>query len=273
MRKEVEKKVPLPRALFYVLLSVVVIWGVLFLSWWCHDFIVKQRMEDERFTVEGVVVCATGPDVLPSWHLTALLGLTTLTPQNLYSYDIAKAENAFALYPACREAQIRRVRPNALYISYEMRKPKFHLVDFENVAIDEDGYPFFLSPIYSPKRLVQLQLGVSSLQANCALSSDEFYTAKKVLGYLELFLPKSMKVVKIDTQKLFAPSRGLREIVAVVENKSHRYYLRLPTKEYKKSTRYFAALIPTLEQMKTAEVTSQVVDLRGIHFALVKNHT
>lgn len=264
MRNDIEKKFPLPKAIAYVLLSVVVVWGTLFVSWWYHDYTMSERTKDKAFTIQGIVSSCPGPDFLSSKQLATLLGLATKEPQNLYLFDPHNAERIFKGFPAIKTSSISRLRPNAVFIRYELRKPFVQLVEFENTALDSDGYPFPLFPVYSPKRLPEVYLGLAQISWNEPIATEEFRVACELLHYLEEVLPKTVRVTRIDTHNIKSPSRGRQEIVVVLD----KYYLRLHATDYKKNIKQFLALLPTLKTMN--ENKQQIIDLRLSGFALVK---
>ncbi len=272
-KKVVDKKVPLPRALAYVALSVVLIWGTFFLSWWYHDYIVKQRMKDDRFIIQGILTSTPDADCLSSNQLAYLLGLDKERSINLYTFDPDLAELSLKSFAACRTAQVRRIRPNAVSVTYEMRRPKFRLIDFEDVAADDEGYPFSLAGIYSPKRLIGLYLGVDSLTANKPLDCPEFSLAKEVLACLETTLSKTVRITRIDTHNVFSSSRGLREVVVGLEDAGQERLLRLSTDRYPDNLRHYLSIKQTLDELLEPRGQSQVpqiVDFRGVGFALVR---
>lgn len=269
MRNDIEKKFPLPKAIAYVLLSVVVVWGTLFISWWYHDYTVKRRTQDSRFTIQGIVSSCLDPDFLSSRQLATILALATKEPKNLYAFDLQEAEMRCKSFPAIKTAHLSRLRPNAICISYEMRKPYVRMAEFENVALDKEGYPLPLFPIYSPKRLPEVYLGLQSLLWNEQVASDEFIVASELLQYLDQVLPNTFRVSRIDTHNMRSVSRGRQEIVLVLEGGVCRRYLRLHASNYKKNIQHFLALIPTLDLISTQ--LGQIIDMRCYGFALVKS--
>ena len=264
MPKDVEQRLPLARALFYIALSVVAIWGTLFFAWWYHDYTLVRRQNSPQYTLKTLSSCSKTQDALSMEQIAGLIGLPEEEPVNLYRIDLSEAKRGLESYPAMKSAKVMRLRPNGLFVEYELRVPYFILLDFENMAVDKEGYPFYLFPIYTPKKIPELYVGLQTIAWNLPIESKEYRCAVDIVTYVEKTYPKDMRLVRIDTHTMHAPSRGAQEIIVVFEKSNRRYFVRLDVREYKTGLKRFLPL---------AQGTSgeRVVDLRYKGFALIKD--
>jgi hypothetical protein len=264
MSKDIEEKLPLYRALLYIALSVIAIWGTLFFAWWYHSIALEKRQNNAQFTLKTIVSSSKTGDSLTIQQIAELLHITGETPTNLYRIDPIQAKIELESYPAIKSAVVKRLRPNALFIEYELRTPYFLLRDFENVAIDKEGYPFYLFPIFTPKKIPELYVGIQDISWNIPIRLEEYTCAVELAEYIEKTYPKDIKLLRIDTHNMHNASRGMQEIVVIFEERARRFYVRLDVHEYKKGLKHFLYLRP-------GDTPERVVDLRYNGFALVKN--
>src|SRR5206468_998734 len=86
-------------------------------------------------------------------------------PKNLYALDLKEAAKALLSSPLIRNAKVKRLPPNTLYVEYEVRKPVCWLADYKNVAIDQEGYLLPGAPFYPPQQMPEIYLGLPSFGA------------------------------------------------------------------------------------------------------------
>lgn len=269
MLNDSEKTIPFARAIGYVLLSVLVIWGTLCLTWIVHRAVLKKRQNDDRYKIVALIQSSVQKETLKTAQLVELLGLSRDEPQNLYGFDPRLACEKLLGCPAIKKATCRRLPPGIVLVDYSLREPKAHLADFHNMAIDCEGFTFALMPYVSPKNLPEIYLGISDLVDEQSLDSPEATLAIAILDYCEASLPKTTKLIRIDTHSAYAKSAGLREVVIVVEESNRKRFLRLKSRDFEQSLQAYIALKETFDQLAKDNLV-QVIDLRCPSIALIR---
>lgn len=257
MYSESERKIPLKKAVFYVLLSVFVIWGSLIVTWLIHQAVIKSRQNDPRYNIVALAQSCPQALHLETWQLIELLELSRDMPQNLYAFDPAAANSKLMACPVIKKAVCRRQPPCVVHVDYVVREPCALIADFSNVAVDREKFCFPLKPFFTPKRLPKIYLGLTELSYNRALDSKEAELAFKLLDYLEANF--SCPITSIDVRNAYAKSAGSQEIVVVLDTK----HLRLSPRDYEAALMRYKALEATIGNAK-------IIDLRIPCIALTK---
>jgi hypothetical protein len=265
---EVEQRIPLKRALFYVLASVVIIWGLIVCAWLLHQKLLRVRQKDAHFKIVAIVQTSPQREKLKCWQLAELLNLSRNEPQNLYSFDPALAEKTLLSYPIFKKASCHRLRPGIVHVDYLLKEPIARLADFDNMSVDREGNLFPLSPYFTPKRLPEICVGLQEFSGwQQPLRCSEATLAFKIMGYIESNYPKNIRIVRIDTHAAHHPSAGSREVVLLLQDGILRY-VRLKADDYEKSLYHYKALRDTFTSLQK-EGKQQVIDLRCPSIALV----
>lgn len=262
-----------------------------------------SKKKNLGYLIKAIV--QTGPEKspLPTNYLAELLDLSSDQPTNLFAFDIKKGEQKLLNCPLIKFAKIRRLPPNALYIDYQVRKPYAFLADYENMAIDRDGYIFPMYPFFSPKSLPEIYLGLPAFSEpedsfgrsgghfSEKIDNKFFRLSSEIIDFFsELALKEKIKLKKVDVSLAFAPSLGKREIVLSTEEEIEipqkitcifPKILRLPTKDYLTQIQNFLSLRKTMVddytlQLKNAEIAEgqfqpRIIDLRISQLAFVEN--
>lgn len=255
-----EKVAPL-NALVWIVGSILLVSGSVFFS--LHFFFKwqKEYRAQPRFFIKTLVQTGPKKNALTSEYLAELMGLSVDQPTNIFEFNEKTAEEALKSSPVIKEANVRRIKPNTIYIDYVMREPKAWLYEYENTAIDEEGYLFPVYPFFSPKELPELHLGLFPFMVppkNSDLPVGKWHiplSGKYVsLGLDLLKQTQGLNVLRIDASKAYAPTLGSREIVLYFEDeiilkndqKEHLCIfprlVRLSTKNYKKELHYYREL-------------------------------
>lgn len=271
MYSDLEKKIPIHRALWYVLLSVVVFWGSLFVAWIVHQSTLKTRQKDSRFDVVAIVQSCAQKEGLRTWQLAEILELSRDEPVNLYAFDPSLACQRLLSCPVIKSAHCRRQRPGIVHVDYQVREPFALVSDFHNVAIDNEGYLFPLQPYFTPKKLPEIYLGLAHVAYGQKLDTEEAKLAFSIFQYVESHFSKVSRLVSLDTHNAFAPSKGASEVILAIQERPDApiRYLRLDAKEYEKSLDAYLALKNTFDAL-TQEKQCYSIDLRCPNIALVK---
>lgn len=281
-------KIPLGKALAIICASVCV---SLSLGWGGYYFFKKVREErfvDPRFHITAIAqVCMKG-QILKTGYFAEYLELSVDKPQNIYRYDLKEANRKLLASPLVKQAEIKKIPPNTLYIEYETREPIAFLDDVKNTAIDSQGYLFPYKPFFTPQRLPKITIGISDVEEGLSglekgaaawgqsLHGCRIDMAFKIYKLLKQYAKTSeLTVIKIDASKAFALSFGQREIIVVLEDhgsrqandtgRGHTYALRLSTERYSQELANFILLRRSLLKappVPQPPVSWSVIDLR-----------
>jgi hypothetical protein len=267
----------------------------------------RSRLSDPAFHITAIIQTGPEKEPLKTAYLAELLGISADKPVGLFALNLKKSEEKLCASPLIAHAKIRRLSPNTLYIDYEVRKPIARLGDYQNLAIDKDGYLFPIEPFFSPKEIPEIYLGLPPFGAaedamgrrgglwQTPLNTPFLHLALSVLQTLEGSpWREGLRVKRIDVSNAFAPSLGQREIVLLTEeeltvlqgDKTLRCIfpkiLRLAPKDYAQQLAHFFAFRKQMIEDYRKQLASvphsgrfapRIVDLRIPQLAFVENHS
>jgi cell division septal protein FtsQ len=232
----------------------------------------------------------TGPQklALSTSYLAELLGLSSDRPPLAKRFNLKAASQALLRSPLISQAKLKLLKPGTLYVDYTVRQPLAWLEDYQNIALDQEGYLFPFAPFFAPKNLPALYLGLSPfIEWSKPLTGkhmDLFFSLLDCIG-------DQMAIVRIDLSHALDPSCGSREIVLITEDLFTQHIegqdvefhqkrlLRLPTKHFEKQLGNYLKLRPSLlaEEQKNALPTGpittlpeKVLDFRLGHLAFIQ---
>lgn len=265
---QVDEKIPFKRAIFFVLLSVIVIWGISLVSWLVHKRLLYIRQNDPHFKIVAIAQTSPRSELLKSRHLAELLNLSRDQPQNLYAFD---PQAAVRLLQSCQifdHVACHRLRPGIVHIDYTLKEPFVSLSDFDNMAMDKEARLFPMQPYLSPKKLPEIFVGIKEMpNIQLPLVAKEVTLAIHILEYIQTCFPKEIQTIRIDTHAAYDPRRGQREVVIVLKDGVTRY-LRLQGDGFKKTLGHYQKLRETIAKLEK-DGSEQVIDLRCPNIALV----
>lgn len=257
--------------------------GCLF-AWFYYDHLLKLRKVNPDFAIR--VIVQTGPEceALPSYYLAELLDLSIDKPTNIYNFTIERAEKKLLSTPVIKEAKIATYTPNTLYIDYTVRHPIAYLGDYSNLLVDEEGALFPCQPLFTPKKLPELYLGLAQQADPKLLWQSRLTTEPFKLACQVLQVASEMdigRIIKIDVCRAEAKSCGQRQIILSLEESYYTgqttYYLprtlRLPTKNFAEALANYSLLRKyLLQQLSPSDQPivrepCRVIDLRIAHLA------
>lgn len=268
--KKSENKLPLNVALFWILLSTLLVTGTAGLSLLYFQYIKELHASDDTFRIVAIVQTTPEAEALKTVYLAELLDLSVDQPSNLYRFNSKQARQKLLASPLIKKAAVKKIRPGTIYIDYVVRKPIAFLTDYTNTVIDAEGVLFPYKPFFTPKNLPEVYLGVQ--HPNDQTHSDPW--GKLVQGKpMELALSllhslnknycsNSCFVRRIDVSKAFAPSCGQRQIVLVLEDQFHSsaaesHILRLGTDNYLQGLANYFVLQKRLTESDNSKFLSQ----------------
>lgn len=216
------RKLPLKRALLYILLSVVLVSGScgMLLMYYKH-MRNKQRM-DPAYHVVAIVQRTPTHEHFKTVYLAELLELSVDRPRNLYQFSVRSAEEKLLSSPVIKGVSVSRILPGTVVIDYVPRRPCAFLADYFNAAIDEERVVFPFNPFFTPKRLPEIYLGerAKGIKWGEKMESEELELAFSLLALVSHYCCDSTSFVsRVDLSHLHAPSYAKREIVLVIEER------------------------------------------------------
>lgn len=208
-------------------------------------------------------IVQTGPqkEALKTTYLAELMRISADHPITAASFDPAFAQKRLLACPLIKEAKVKITAPDTVYVDYTVRQPVAWLFDFDNIALDEEGYPFPVSPFFSPKRLPEIYLGIRNFYWGRPLKESN---AELALTILQLLGRLSLQVKRLDVSKAFLPSLGRREVVLILEEQGFTKALRLTPKNFAQELGNYLELRPKLPP------TPQIIDLRIPQLAFIQ---
>ncbi len=284
--------------------------ATLFLSTGAYAFWKKgrrARLADSRYLIAAIVQTGPEKEALKTSCLAEILGLSADCPVSLYGFDIKEGKRKLEANPMIASAHLRRVDPGTLYIDYTVRKPVARLGDYENIALDKEGYLFPLSPFFPPKNLPEIYLGLPPFLGDRDQEGREggrwlepvknrhLELALQVLRFLESVpWQEEMRIKRIDVSKAFSPSYGQREIVLMTEDEVFSEegktvclfpkFVRLPVKEFSGQLSNFLSLRRSMQEdyklqiaktrfaQPTVTFAPRIIDLRISKLAFIENN-
>ncbi|MDF2548970.1 MAG: ftsQ [Chlamydiales bacterium] len=278
-------KMPLGQSLLFIFLSTLLISGSAHLAWSYYLYLQKERSQDSKYAVQYIVQDCRRGEALNTLYLAELLQLSQDEPTNLYALKAESAVRKLLKSPLIKQAKVRKIYPNALYIEYAARSPIAFLGDLENTALDEEGFIFPLIPFFSPKRLPQIFLGLKTvppLDNSISVRGPALNLAYDLLHELSLIGIAPFKIKVIDVSKAFADELAAQEVVicfdeALENRETAQHFMRLSPNSYLQQLAHFKALREKLLQGKTAQGIAPgqplLIDLRFKQTAFLKNIT
>jgi hypothetical protein len=230
-----------------VCLASLAISGSAAASYFFYRFAKQQQNADAASAIRAIVqtTSQSGRQCAPlqTAYLAEVLGL---------SADLHLAKKRLLATCVIKEAVLKKMKPDALFIQYSTRVPYAFLEDYTNTAIDEEGVFFPFTPFYSPRSIPRIYLGkVSATQPWGGKIREEH-----LMLIQRLFTTLGVeKIERIDLSQMEANSAGRRELVVILKGGS---ILRLSPKNYVQQLANYSILKRTF--LRKADPA--VVDLR-----------
>ena len=295
-----KEKIPLNQALFWILLSTLLVSGTAAIGFLYYQYIKEIHGSDDSYRIVAIMQTVPENEGLKTVYLAELLELSLDKPQNLYRFSTKDATRKLLSSPLIKEVHIKKIRPGTIYVDYAMRNPIAFVIDFSNTMIDGEKYLFPYKPFFTPKRLPEIYLGNSFAESKkeslwgVPLEGEHVDLALSLLNYLQKnFCNEICQVKRIDVSKAFASSCGQREIILMLEEqveqtikgKTTRYLfpriLRLNSENYMQGLANYVVLrehlarrelssLPASDNVLVTQAT-RIFDMRLSQLAFVSN--
>ena len=299
VKKYLAHRISLVQALTWIVASTVLVaglghHGVKAYFKWQHS-----RLRDSEYHITSLVQTGPQKEALKCNFLAELIGLSADRPVSSLRFNLEAAQQRLLRSPLLREAHVKLLGTQTLFVDYTVRQPVAMVYDFENVAIDQEGYLFPFSPFFSPKNLPQIYLGSAPFgkqghEPDRAIArwgepyQDRYMTlAMDLLRLVKAAeLDDLFTVHRIAVSNAFSASCGTREIILmvrdeVVKKEGSIFFpriLRLSTKNYAQELANFLRLrqslldkeMDGLSQPSVAVQPVKVIDFRLPQLAFIE---
>lgn len=241
-----KKKVSLGQSILWIFSSAIIINALAFMSIKGYQYWKKKSNVDLKKPIRAIVQTGPQREALKTPYLAQLLGLCADRPVLSTEFDLKKGREKLLASPVIRDAELKMPEPGILYIDYTIRQPIAFLYDFENIALDEERYPFPLTPFFTPKKLPEIYLGLeTTIEWNQPITGEKIDLAYQILKIITgPIVGDLFNIQRIDVSNAFESSLGRREIVLITQDEIYTNFrgreihfvlprtLRLSTKTY-----------------------------------------
>lgn len=222
-----------------------------------YCYVKHLHATNDTSVIQAVIQTSGQYAPLQTTYLAEVLELSRDKPINLSQLDLKAAHERLLATHVIQEALLKKIKPNYLYIDYQIRQPVAFLGDYTNTALDREGKFFPFLPFYSPRKLPEVYLGTSahSNPWGANLEPKQLCLAIDILGHF-----KEGEVKRLDLSQIEDPSAGRRQIVVVLEK---GLILRLSLKNYPQELTYYFMLDGQMIEK------ASVIDLRNPQVAYI----
>lgn len=226
-----------------------------------------QIYQQRHKASEVAYVCRivqTGPqrEALKTTYLAELMRISADRPVTVASFDPLLAQKRLRSCPIIKDAKVKLLQPDTVYVDYTVRQPIAWLYDFENIALDEEGVPFPVSPFFSPKKLPEVYLGIKNFYWSRPLKDRKAELALTILNLLNRLY---LQVRRLDVSKATEQSLGRREVVIILDEQGFTKVLRLTPKNFAQELGNY------LELRAKLPPAPQTIDLRIPQLAFIED--
>lgn len=281
-----DKKIPMSRAVLWILLSTLLISGSVLMGWLYYLHVRELRLNDDQYRIAAIIQRTPHNDSLKTAYLAEQLKLSLSHPVNLYQFNVKEARETLLKNPLIRDVIVKKILPGTLYIDYTLRSPAAFVGDFTNTAIDAEGNLFPFRPFFTPKRLPIIILGLNEEECqwgNCISENPSLQVAFDLMAQRQSLEREGYEIQKIDVAELNSESYGHRQIVVVLgwaaqsiisqPEGGRRIILRLSVDQPHQDLINFLTLNDFLlkrDQKSLVKNRPVVIDLRMPHLAFIK---
>lgn len=300
-RWQSKDKVPFNEALFWILLSTLLVSGTAAIGLLYYQYIKEKQAIDDSYRIVAIMQTVPENEGLKTVYLAELMDLSVDKPINLYRFNTKEACRKLLSSPLIKQARVKKIRPGTIYVDYALRNPIAFLIDYSNTVMDGERYLFPYKPFFTPKRLPEIYLGLplpidrsNGGPWDVPLEGQQVELALSLLNYLQgKFCSDTCQVKRIDVSKAYAPSCGQRQIILTLEDqversingKTTRYLfhriVRLNTENYLQGLANYAVLQKYLLQQEISKLQPsdkavvkqplKILDFRLSQLAFISN--
>lgn len=277
---------PLPIALMWIIGSTFIVTGSTYSLWKMLRQHPSSHAYQEAVVVRKIVQTGPHTDTLSTDALAEIMELSSDHPTHTAVFDFEEATQKLLHMPVIKEARVEPFLSDTIYVDYTMRQPIAMMYDYENVAIDEEGYAFPFSPFFSPKELPEVYFGLAPTPNALQIFQEPIEGKQWTLALHILKMLKTageeahIRVRRIDVSHAFAESLGRQEIVIELASEEgplltastrpflHR--LRLHPQDYQQQLGNYFVLYRNLLDATPQGPAERMIDLRMGGLAFVQ---
>ncbi len=274
--KNDEKKIPLARALWIILISCVLVSGSAYTWFFLVGYVQKKRQCDANFEIVQIAQEKQNPH-LSGLFLSELLGLSKNAPCNLYDYAFLEKSKKCSLLSIFKSFSVLPLPPNGVFVRYCQREPIALVSDCTNCAIDEEGVFFSFEPFYTNTTLPKINVGLGECPhvikdtykvyfppIPCSCPSVQL--ALQILNAKKEF-PSELELFFVDTHSITKQSAGVREIVFSFFEEGRAYWVRTNIASWKGELERFFSIKNTIKEYSNNNL---LFDMRNDGICLFK---
>lgn len=303
-----QEKFTIQKSLLWIVFSTLVVSGSIYTLFFCYQKFNRSKITDSHYQITSVLQMNHQTESLEGEYLAELMELSKDFPKNLHAFDTSAAEKKLLTSPLIREAKVKKVYPQTVFVEYEMREPIAILLDYENTALDLQKHIFPINPFFSPKKLPEIYLGLPEFGCNRIVDQRKGGSFDEPVEnpYMDLALKiyrifqrpefkQNLCLRRIDVSNAFADSYGRREIVVKIEESlmfdehfrkivcTFPRTLRINSKEYNQQLYNFLSLSSQIKKDYASQIEvndqtpdfivfeERIVDLRIPKLAFVQD--
>lgn len=211
------ERLKLSHALFWIFLSVLIVSGTNFFIFSQVRKYQKNKYISKKYQIK-VIAQNQNEIMLDAKYLAQLMDLSSDKPTNIFLFDESKAREKLLSSPLIKDALIKKIKPDCIFVEYSIRKPIAYLYDFENIALDEEGYMFPVKPFYPSQDLCKFYLDIGSFKGYGKINSMKVFYALDIFKKLKNSgFAGLVKIKVLDTSRLELKSYGKKEILLFLE--------------------------------------------------------
>ena len=198
---------------------------IIFIVFILSIYIFFKKNNKEITYITKIIHTHCGHESLDGNYLAQILDLSIDKPIKTSDFDKSIYETKIKNSPIIKNAFIKLIKPDSIYIFYEIRQPIAMIYDYDNLAIDSEGYIFPIFPFLSPKYLPNIYLSMkdSELIWNKSIMNKNIEMAFQIINY---FSKKntSSNLTYIDVSNSFFESYGKRETIIFLQEQIVKNY-------------------------------------------------
>lgn len=249
-------KYPWKKVIFLITFSCLALSGSAAAGYFFYRYTQQKQAVPGEGVIQAIVQTTpqSGSSYIPlqAVFFAETLGLATDHPTYLAEFDVEEGKKKLLSTHALLDVQVKKMKPNLLYIQYKMRTPIAYLEDYSNTAVDQTGTLFPYIPYYPPSSLPKIYVGEKRPLNPWGTQIEK--NLFELVQSLTLSL-KEEDIERIDLSHAEASSAGKREIVILLKGGC---LLRLPPKNYEQQINYYFIL----KQKFLKESQASLIDLR-----------
>lgn len=260
----------------------------------------QRREHDSHYAIKAVIQTSPGKEMLPTAFLEEVLGLYADKKSNLYAFDAKEGEKKLKETPLIREAKIKKISPDTLFVDYSVRNPIALLYDYTNTGVDEEGMIFPIHPFFTPKTLPEIYLGllpfgsVENAFGQFGAKWNEKIPGREINLAIQMVKDLSQKefsdsfqLLRLDVSKAYCESYGQKQVVVVVNDIirsqeegrevtfSFPRIIRLSPEHYREEMQRYLALASQIDETFATDSTYErgkgaIVEMRIPSLAFVR---